>query len=302
MDDFLSRLKERVLLFDGGMGSMLIEAGLSDGEAPESWNLERPDALLRIHEAYIEAGADVIQTNTFGATGIKLASSSRGDPPGTAEVNIAAVRLARRAIEESGRAGVMVAGEIGPTGRFFPPMGDLTAGAARAAFAEQARALVEGGDDLILVETMYDLREAVEAVAAAKEAGPVPVVCEMTMERKKRGFFTLMGDTPAGAAEALARAGADMTGANCSISSPDMVDLAAEFLEASPAPHIFQPNAGSPGIVDGKAVYGQGPDEFASDMERVVRAGARAVGGCCGTTPLFIAALRKRLDAIGGDL
>lgn len=297
MKPFLDALGERILLFDGGMGSMLIAAGLAEGEAPDAWNLTRPDILMNIHKAYLDAGADVIQTNTFGATPIKLAASGRGTAPDAAKVNEAGATLARTAIQEFGFSGRWLAGDIGPTGEFFPPMGRLTEDRALESFRVQAEALENGGVDLFLIETMYDIREAVEAIRAVREVSDKPIVCELTMELKKRGYFTIVGDSPAKAADELPAAGANVIGANCSISSADMIGLAAEMRALTGTPLLFQPNAGRPEMISGKAVYRQSPEEFAADVMRMVEAGADAVGGCCGTTPEFIRALRARLDA-----
>jgi len=297
MSAFLEALKERVLLFDGGMGSMLIAAGLVDGEAPDEWSLKRPEVLEDIHRKYLEAGADVIQTNTFGATPIKLASSCRGGAPDARALNTRAAEIARQAIAGSGLEGRFLAGDIGPTGEFFPPMGTLAPEAARAAFREQAEGLESGGVDLFLIETMYDIREAVEAIRAVREVSDRPVVCELTMDLKKRGYFTIVGNTPADAVETLIAEGADMTGANCSITSGEMLGLVSEMRSLTDAPLLFQPNAGLPAIENGKAVYGQKPGQFAGDIIRMVEQGASAVGGCCGTTPDFIRAVRAGLDA-----
>ena len=204
MSGFLDALEKKVLLFDGGMGSMLIAAGLGEGEAPDEWSLRRPDVLADIHTRYLEAGADVIQTNTFGATPIKLAASCRGGAPDTERLNIRAAEVARKALDDFIVGGRFLAGDIGPTGEFFPPMGLLTPDRAREAFREQAAALEKGGVDIFLIETMYDIREAVEAVRAVREVSDRPVVCELTMDRKKKGYFTIMGDSPVKAAETLA--------------------------------------------------------------------------------------------------
>jgi len=298
MNRFLDSLKEKVLLFDGGMGSMLIAAGLGEGEAPDVWSITRPDALVEIHTRYLLAGADVIQTNTFGATSIKLAASCRGGAPDTETLNIKAAEAARRALDEFIVGGRFLAGDIGPTGEFFPPMGILTADRARDAFREQAAALEKGGVDLFLIETMYDVREAVEAIRAVKEVSDRPVICELTMDRKKKGYFTIVGDSPAKAAEVLVAEGADVIGANCSITSAEMIDLAVEMRSLTDTPLLFQPNAGMPEFRDGRAVYRQDPEEFAGDLIKMVEAGASAVGGCCGTTPDFIRAARLRLDGM----
>lgn len=298
MNGFLEALKEKVLLFDGGMGSMLIAAGLGEGEAPDEWSIKHPETLVDIHTKYLEAGADVIQTNTFGATSIKLAASCRGDAPDTAALNRRAAEIGRQAVDEFIAGGRFLAGDIGPTGEFFPPMGMLTMDKARAAFREQAGALEKGGVDLFLIETMYDIREAVEAIRAAREVSDKPVICELTMEKKKKGYFTIVGDSPAKAVEVLVAEGAAVIGANCSITSGEMIDLAAEMRSLTDAPLLFQPNAGMPELTGGRAVYRQEPDDFAADVMKMVESGANAVGGCCGTTPEFTRAVRKRIDGM----
>lgn len=298
MSEFLEALKEKVLLFDGGMGSMLIAAGLGEGEAPDEWSITRPDVLIDIHKKYLEAGADVIQTNTFGATSIKLAASCRGEAPETGALNRKAAEIARQAIDEFGAPGRFLAGDIGPTGEFFPPMGTLSVEAAKKAFGEQAAALDKGGVDIILIETMYDIREAVEAIRAVKEVSDKPIICELTMDRKKRGYFTIVGDTPGNAVDILIDEGAAVIGANCSITSGEMLDLAVAMRFLTDVPLLFQPNAGLPSLSEGRAVYGQKPEEFAADIMKIIESGANAVGGCCGTTPEFIKAIRERIDGM----
>jgi methionine synthase I (cobalamin-dependent) len=293
--DFKELIKHKVVLFDGGMGSMLIAAGLHEGEAPDAWNISHPGEVCTVHAAYIEAGAEVIQTNTFGSTRIKLAASASGRTLDVDAVNRAAGELTLRAREESGRDGIYIAGDIGPTGLFFPPVGALTEDAAVAAFREQAAALEAAGVDLFLIETMYDLREALAALRGVREVSSRPVIVEQTYEQKPRGYFSLVGDTPERAVEALLGEGADVIGANCTLASNDMVDLVTEFRERTDAALLFQPNAGKPEMEHGVPVYRQRPEEFAEDIEKIVRAGANAVGGCCGTTPDFIRAVHDRL-------
>jgi len=285
----------RVILFDGGMGSMLISRGLREGDVPESWNFSRGDDLIEIHRAYLESGAEVIQANTFGANRIKLSSSRQGSGIDVGEANERAVGLARRALEEHGEPDRFLAGDIGPTGMFFEPVGKLEAKDARDAFREQASALERAGVDLFLIETMYDLREAVEALGAVRDVSDKPVVVELTFEKKPRGYYTMFGDTPRKGAEVLLENGADMIGANCTVSSADMIGLAVEFRGFTEAPLIFQPNAGRPEMEGGSAVYRQTPEEFVADMAGIVNAGADAVGGCCGTTPEFISELHGYL-------
>jgi 5-methyltetrahydrofolate--homocysteine methyltransferase len=296
--DLMEMVNRKVVLFDGGLGTMLIAAGLKEGEVPEAWSLSHPDELIGIHTAYLEAGAEVVQTNTFGANRLKLSSSASGRELDVDEVNEKGVELAREAIERFGSRDRFLAGEIGPTGLFFPPVGQLTAEGAREAFKQQAQVLERAGVDIFLIETMYDLREAVEALRAVREVSSRPVAVELTFEKKAKGYFTLVGDSPEKGARVLLREGAEMVGANCTISSVDMVALVSEFRQVTDAPLIFQPNAGSPVMEHGIAVYKQRPEEFAEDIERIVRAGANAVGGCCGTNPEFICSAHDRLTSV----
>ena len=293
---FLETIRRRVVLFDGGMGSMLIAAGLRDGEAPDGWSVERPDDVLAVHEAYLGAGAELIQTNTFGASGLKLGRSEAGRRLDPAEVNERAAALARRAADSRGE-GRFVAGDIGPTGVFFPPVGDLTEEAAFETFREQAAALDRGGVDLFLVETMYDAREALAALRAARAVSGKPVVVEATFERKPRGFFTLVGDTPERVVELLGDA--DVLGANCTLDSAGMIELVPAMRALTDRPLLFQPNAGSPEMEHGRPVYRQSPASFADDILEIVRRGANAVGGCCGTDPRFVREMHERLTRGG---
>lgn len=286
--DFLETIKRKVVLFDGGMGSMLIAAGLTQREVPEAWLLSKGGKIGEVHAAYLEAGAEVVTTATFGASRLKLQASEAGKSLDVVRVNEKGVEIARKALERSGKRERFVAGDIGPTGLFFPPVGALKADEARAAFREQAKALAAAGVDLFIIETMYDLREAVEALRAVKEVSNLPAVVTLTFDRKPRGFFTMMGDTTDKAVETLLREGAGVIGANCSLQSGDMIDLAEEFRFITDAPLAFQPNAGRPVMEHGVAVYKQRPREFAADAVKIVAAGANAVGGCCGTTPEFI--------------
>lgn len=286
--DFLETIKRRVVLFDGGMGSMLIAAGLTQREIPEAWLLSKSEKIGEVHAAYLEAGAEVVTTATFGASRLKLQASEAGKSLDVARVNEKGVEIARKALERSGKSERFVAGDIGPTGLFFPPVGALKADEARATFREQAKALAGAGVDLFIIETMYDLREAVEALRAVKEVSNLPAVVTLTFDRKPRGFFTMMGDTTDTAVETLLKEGASVIGANCTLQSGDMIDLAEEFRFLTDAPLAFQPNAGRPVMEHGVAVYKQRPREFAEDAVKIVAAGANAVGGCCGTTPEFI--------------
>jgi 5-methyltetrahydrofolate--homocysteine methyltransferase len=285
---FVERLARGTVLLDGGLGSALVELGLTGGAAAEIWNLERPDAVRSVHAAYYGAGSDVVHTNTFGAN--RLALERHGLSQRMADINRAGARLAKEAARDL-TDGRFVAGDIGPSGRFLPPVGEVTEAELESAFAEQAAVLFEAGVDVIAIETMPDVREAMCAVRGALQTTSLPVMACLTYERKKRGFFTIMGDRPAESCRELAEAGASAVGANCSIESPDMLELAAILLEASPVPVITQPNAGVPELNGTRTTYRQRPEDFARDMAAVATLGASAVGGCCGTDPSFIRAL-----------
>ena len=293
--DLLAELRSRTLIFDGAMGTQLMAAGYRPIEAPEMWNVSNPDAVSAIHRAYLEAGADIIETNSFGGSRSKLSAYHAGER--VAELNLAGARLAT-AVRDEVAPDKLVAGDVGPTGRMLPPMGDASPAELRDVFAEQAEALVAGGVDLIGMTTFFDLEEARAAVSAARAmAGGRPVVVSMAFKPSPRGYRTMMGVTPAQAAATLLEAGADVVGANCEITAEEMPALVTEFRAATDAPLVIQPNAGQPHLVEGHTVYAETPESFASLMPAVVTAGADIVGGCCGTTPAHIAALVGALAA-----
>ncbi len=289
MTGLKERLEAGVVLLDGALGTELIAAGLAAGRAPEWWVLEHPERVAAVHRAYAEAGADVVHTCTFGASPIKLEQEGLGGR--CAEINAAAVRLCREAVG----ARALVSGDLGPTGLLFPPMGDADPDALRAAFAEQAEVLAAEGVDLVSVETMYDLREALIATEEARRVG-LPVLASMTFSARRRGNFTLVGDRIGPSMTALASAGASAVGFNCSVTSDVMGVMVAEAVAATDAPVLAQPNAGQPRATPEGVVYDASPDPFARDLLAMVEAGARVVGGCCGTTPAFIRATRALLD------
>ena len=283
-------LRERVVVLDGGLGSMLIAAGLPAGRAPEWWNLEHPDRVAAVHRAYVESGSDVVHANTFGANPARLAAA--GLVGRCHEVNTAAIALARDACGDR----AWIAGDVGPTGKMLPPLGDATEGELRDAFTEQANALAEAGADLISIETMGDLREAVAAVEAARTVG-LAVHASMTFAARRRGAFTMMGNPLVPSLAALANAGADVVGCNCTVASVEMLAMVAEAAPQLSVPLSAQPNAGQPRLTPNGVVYDADPEAFARDIVAMVAAGARAVGGCCGTTPEFIARIRAALAA-----
>jgi methionine synthase I (cobalamin-dependent) len=290
---FAERLRRReTTLLDGGLGSLLIARGLPPGAAPESWVISRPDDVRRAHGDYVSAGSDAVHAATFGASPIRLARFSLADR--CEEINSEAVRLAR----ESGARFVLA--DVGPTGEHLPPVGTGDPRAWREAFVRQGRALAAATPDALHLETMTDLREALVALEALKESAPsLPVMVSLTFDRKKRGFFTIMGDPLARTLRTLADAGADAVGANCTLASPDMRPLAEEARAAVDLPLVIQPNAGSPEMRDGSVVYSQVPEAFAEEMTIVASLGVELVGGCCGTDPRFIRALRSRLGSKG---
>ena len=287
----LDLAKTRPVLMDGGLGTELMARGLPQGVPPESWNLERPDQVAEVHRLYFEAGADIVSTNSFGASPIKLAG--HGLEARAAELNTAAARLARGVAPP----GKWVAGSLGPTGKFLKPQGELTEEELTAAFAEQASALAEGGADLLLVETQYDLREALCAVAGAgRAAAGLPVFVTMTFNALPKGYFTLMGDGVEKCVRALAGAGASALGANCTLDSEGMVGAVKALRAATTLPLIAQANAGRPVLgAEGCVSYSQGLEDYVRFVPDIVKAGADFVGGCCGTTPEYIRAMAEKL-------
>lgn len=297
-------LAEQVVLLDGAMGSALMARGLRAGACPELWNLERPEAVVEVHAEHLRAGSRVVQTNTFGASRIALARHGQADA--VESINRTAVRLARDAMERPGAGGRpgddrYVAGNIGPSGVFLPPVGKADVGELEDSFAEQAACLEAAGVDYLSIETMSDLREASCALRGARRAARLPVTVCLTYEARKRGFFTLMGDRPELACRTLVDEGAAAVGANCSVGSAALLELAPLLVEASTVPVICKPNAGLPEIQDGRPVYRQRPEDFASDAVAMARRGVRGVGGCCGTDKHFLAATARALRQLSSD-
>ncbi len=291
MNGILLRLEGGpTLLLDGGFGTMLIARGLPIGVPPDAWTLDRPEELVAIHRAYVDAGSEAVHANTFGSNPIRLGRF--GLEARCEELNETAIRLAR----ESGARFVIA--DIGPTGEYLPPVGHGDPAAWREAFERQGRALARTSADALHIETMTDKREAMIACEALRRTIPdLPVIVSLTFEKKKRGFFTIMGDPLVGSLRELHDAGAACVGANCSIASAEMIPLAREVRSAINAPIVVQPNAGQPETIDGRLCYRQTPEEFALAMAPLARERIAALGGCCGTDPHFIAALRERIRA-----
>jgi 5-methyltetrahydrofolate--homocysteine methyltransferase len=275
----------KILLADGATGTMLMEAGLPPGVAPELWNVEQPDKIIALHQAYLEAGSQVVLTNTFGGSRVKLAKNNLGER--VSELNRAAASLARQAVGER----AFVAGDIGPTGELMQPMGLLTEEHAQQTFAEQAAALAEGGVDLIWIETMTDLSEARAAVMGARQATNLPVFCSLSFGKKAR---TMMGVSAAQAARELWPLGLTAIGANCGEGLEMIPEVLAQMRQAAPeARLIAKPNAGLPKLIGGQTVYDTPPQDFAVRISEFVGLGAQVVGACCGSSPEYIRAIRS---------
>ncbi|AWI09820.1 homocysteine S-methyltransferase family protein [Ereboglobus luteus] len=288
-DRLLATLAARPLQCDGATGTQLQQLGLQPGESCERWVLDHPERVQLVHQRYREAGADLLTTNTFGGTTLSLAS--HGLDSRAADINRNAARLAREVAGDH----AWVLGDMGPFGGILEPYGETEPGAARDAFLAQAAALVEGGADAILVETMSDPAEAALAVEAAREAGAQFVISTFAFQHTPAGFRTMMGASPAVAVQAALDAGASVVGANCGtqLSLEDYATLAVELVEAAHGiPVIVQPNAGSPAHdpATGQITYATTPAAFAEAAARYITLGARIVGGCCGTTPAHISA------------
>jgi len=302
MRDFLSLLTTQALLADGAMGTMLHARGASFDKCFDELNLTNPAIVADVHRAYIEAGAQVILTNTFGSNRFKLDQHGLGSQ--VADINRAGVELARRAAAASFKD-VLIAGDVGPLGVRIAPFGRVKLDQARAAFAEHIAALSGAGADLIVIETVSDLYEIVEAVRAAREVNegrastrqsPLPVVASVTFTRDDR---TILGDGPDKVACTLAEAGADLIGVNCSGGPAQLLRLLKQMRQAVPNGKFWvKPNAGWPQQIGGRIMYPADPEYFGEYAAALLEAGASVVGGCCGTTPGHVAAMRRVLDSV----
>ena len=280
------------LLCDGGLGTMLFEAGLEPGSCPEALALTRPELLTTIAAQYLDAGSDIVETNTFGASPLKL---SQYDLEGqTEEINRAAVDAVRSAVAN----GAYVGACIGPSGKILEPYGDVSEAQVYDSYRRQMEVLASAGIDLVLVETMLDISEAKLAVKAAKDVSPdLPVTATMTFDSTPRGYFTIMGVDVATAVSGLIEAGAEVVGSNCGNGIDKMVEIARAFREATDHPLIIQSNAGLPETERGKVVYRESPEFMAERVRELLDIGVSIIGGCCGTTPEHIKAFREVLDS-----
>lgn len=287
MRKLLDEFGKRIIFFDGGMGTLLQEQGLKPGELPETWNLTNPEPVINIHREYAKAGADIILANTFGANRLKFGDNLE-------EIVTAGIKNARTAVEQSGRE-AYVALDIGPTGKLLKPMGTLDFEEAVSIFGEIVRIGEAAGADLVLIETMSDTYELKAAVLAAKENSVLPVIATTIFDENKK---MLTGANPAAVVALLEGLGADAIGMNCGLGPKQMKAVFKEMAQYASVPLVINPNAGLPRTENGKTVFDVGPDEFAEDMEELIKMGAWLAGGCCGTTPAHIRAMVNRCKDI----
>jgi 5-methyltetrahydrofolate--homocysteine methyltransferase len=294
-DELLSQ--PGLILADGGMGTMLMELGLQFGASPELWNVEHPDRVRQVHQSYVQAGSRIILTNTFGCNRLRLGLHNLQDR--VVEFNRAAARLVRQEIDAGGGRGI-VAGDIGPSGGILAPLGELEPADATAAFAEQAGGLIDGGVDVVWIETLSSLEEMHAAIDGVRQASAdIPIVATMTFDTRGR---TMMGVTPEQAVRELAGWGVSALGANCGNGPDEILAVIGKMKAAAPqATLVAKANAGVPKLEKGRAVYGAGPEEMAAYATAVADGGARIIGACCGSTPRHLeamaAALQGRLAA-----
>ena len=290
---FLERLRRGPLLGDGAMGTQLHARGVSFERCFDELNLTEPRIVEEIHRAYISAGAELIETNTFGANRIKLAR--HGLETRVRDINFRAVKLAREAREISGEP-VFIAGSVGPIGQQLEPIGRITIAQATVAFEEQIAALLEGGADLLVLETFTNLPELLAAVSAARKTADLPIVAQMTFAEDG---LTLSAEEPSQVVQALERAGVDVLGVNCGVGPQVALQVLEAMRQQTRLPLSGQPNAGLPARVEGRFFYFATPEYFATFARQAADLGVAYIGGCCGTTPTHIAAMRAALRPIG---
>ena len=286
--NLMERIKSRGLLFDGAIGSELQRQGLAPGQPPDIWNAENPDAVRELHAAYVEAGSDVIATNTYNLNPVAFAKF---------KTEFSWETLMRKGVQiakEASAGRVFVAGGIFPTGILLEPEGPGKSDEIERAFAAQARVLDEEGVDLFIVETFFNLKEILLAARAIRSVSEKPFMLSMTFDKRKKGYFSLFGDRIGDAMQAMADAGAIAVGANCSLGSADMIQVAKEAREAVSIPVIIQANAGMPQVTPQGTVYPEDNETYAANIMKIRELGVEIIGGCCGTNPETITLIRKR--------
>ncbi|NLF39093.1 methionine synthase [bacterium] len=281
-----------LIILDGAWGTELARRGLPSGECPEKWNIDHPEKVAEIPAAYAASGAHIVLTNTFGGNRVKLDKSGLADKAHA--INHAGASISRQAC--AGRAFVFAS--VGPTGEFLEPLGLTTKEQMEDVYREQIAALAAGGADGIVIETFTDLEEALCALRAARAvSATMPVAVSMTFDKGARGYATMMGVTPAQAAQALDAAGADIIGSNCGNGIDNIIEIVAALRAHTAKPLWAKPNAGMPELIDGQTVFRQSPEQMAAKIPALIKAGASLIGGCCGTTPAHIKAIAEACAA-----
>ena len=276
-------IKKGIVLLDGGMGTELIAHGFSQGECPETWNVSRPEVVQKIHQSYFDAGSDAVLTNSFGGTTIKLQSYNLEKR--CYDLNRIAAVIANE-VKPEGR---FLGGSMGPTGKFLKPNGEYTEEEFEVAYFEQARGLSDGGADFLLIETQYDLNEALCALRGVRKASDLPIFLTMTFNHLPKGFFTLMGNTVDQFLETMEREGVPVVGSNCTLNSEEMAEMVKIMREKTSLPLIAQANAGKPSLSEeGEVAYSQGMEDYLRFIPQIITNGADIIGGCCGTDPDYI--------------
>lgn len=281
----------KTILFDGGFGSELIKRGLTSGKIPDVLNVEQSEIISEIHKSYYDAGSDMCQTNTFGSTPLNLSHHNL-------EIRIEEIiENALENIKKVRPSGCLIVGDIGPTGEFRPPVGNASSDEWYSSFSIQVK-LLETGVDLWHIETISDLEEMLTAIKAVRDVSKKPLIASITYKKTKRGFFTIMGDSLEKCVETLNNEDVDVIGANCTLGSNDMLELLKNAKKYTDKPLSVKPNAGQPVIKGDQTYYEQPINEFANDIKEMIGGGAKIVGGCCGTSPKTINAIRKIIDSL----
>ena len=293
MENILERLRRGdVIVGDGALGTMLMQRGLKTGESPETYNLKKPEILEEIASLYLDAGSEIISTNTFGGSPMRLQQFSLDKD--TEAINRSAVEAVRRAVRDA----AYIAASVGPSANMLKPLGDMEPAEVYANFHRQLSALLAAGIDMVCIETVMDVKEAALAIKAARSLdSKIPIMTTATFGKSPQGYFTLMGTSVKDAAIALEEAGADIIGSNCGAGAAQMVEIAREFRQHAHVPVAIQSNAGLPVKTESGLVYPETPDFVAAKAAEMLDLGVQIIGGCCGTTPEHIRAIRKMVDA-----
>lgn len=282
----------KIVLFDGGMGTEIFKRGITPGKLPDTLNIENPDVIYEIHKAYYDVGADMCQSNTFGASFINLQTYKLENQ--IKEINKRALEIIKKACPPNR----LIVADIGPSGQFRPPVGKATPDQWVSSFTKQVN-ILENGVDLWHIETMSDIEEMVAAIEAIRSISTKPIISSMTYKQTKRGFFTIMGDSLEKCVQIQENAHVDVIGANCTLGSNEMVHLIKELKSLTDRPISAKPNAGQPRIdSNSRAHYDQPIKDFVSDIREIIQLGAKVVGGCCGTSPDTIREIRKVIDSL----